>query len=74
MTGLAAIAFAKEVIPLLMLVINGVVELAPVVREGLARLQKMNEEGRDPTPEDWDWINGVIADRRARVRAKLSAP
>ena len=73
MGGLGAIAFIKELLPLIMLAINGAIELVPVVQEGLARVKTMTEEGRDPTDADWTWINTQIAEKRARIRAKLGA-
>lgn len=66
---MGAIAFAKELLPLILMAVNGFRAVAPLVKEGLDRLNAMVDEGRDPTAEDWDWLNGSISESRRKLHS-----
>ena len=64
----AALAFAltllNEVVPS---VLAGVGGAAEALAEGRRAVAAMAEDGRDPTPEEWDRLNAGLAALRKRL-------
>ena len=44
---------------------KGVIEVVKFLRESHDLIEKMKDENRDPTPEEWDALNVEIAESQA---------
>jgi hypothetical protein len=40
--------------------ISAGVEISQMVRDGVTKAQEMKDSGREPTSEEWDWLNGEL--------------
>lgn len=59
MTG-SILTFVNLVLPYILKAVEGYIDAQPIAEESVTRLNRMIGEGRGPTAEDFDWINGVI--------------
>lgn len=66
---MGALAFIKELLPLVIMAVNGIRAAVPLVKEGMDRVTAMVTEGRDPTADDWAWLNGSIAEFRRKLHS-----
>ena len=66
---MSQIAFALQLLNVLPGLVNAGINVATLIQDSRAALQKMQDENRDPTPEEWDALNQKIRDLRQALHA-----
>lgn len=66
---LSAIAFVKDLIPIIAAIYAGVEAAVPVAKKGLKTLERMIDERREPTADEWADLNEYIAQRRRKLHS-----
>lgn len=66
---LTTLAFAVQALEILPGLIQAGVNVASFIKSTNDALAKMKAENRNPTKEEWDAQNAVIADLRAQLRS-----
>lgn len=61
--------FAIAVLQNLPALIAAGADVAGLVTEANGRIATAQAEKRDPTPADWDWLNGEIRSLQGRLHA-----
>jgi hypothetical protein len=64
-----AIAYAIELLGAIPNLIAAGRDIAALVSEGKFKLEQMQAEKRDPTPEEWDVLNAQIKSLRGELHA-----
>lgn len=67
---MSALAYALQLLAALPQLIQAGADVMAMVTEAKDRLQNMHDEGRDPTPGEWDDLNARID----LLRGELHAP
>lgn len=62
-----ALAMALQLLNALPALIAAGVEVKDLIEDQTAKLQAMADEGRDPTPAEWDDLNAKIDALRAEL-------
>jgi hypothetical protein len=62
-----ALAMALQLLNALPTLIAAGIEVKGLIEEETAKLQTMADEGRDPTPAEWDALNTRIEGLRAEL-------
>lgn len=65
----SAVALALQVFSILPSLIEAGLEVKELIETTQAALQKMQDEKRDPTPEEWNAINNKIEALRAQLHS-----
>lgn len=63
---MTALAFAIEALNVLPGLISAGMDVVSFITKASDDLKKMQSEGRDPTDEEWDALNNVVQDLRAK--------
>jgi hypothetical protein len=66
---MSALAYALQLLAALPQLIQAGADVMQMITEAKDRLQNMQDEGRDPTPAEWDDLNARIATLRGELHA-----
>jgi hypothetical protein len=66
---MSALAYALQLLTALPQLIQAGADVMDMITEAQERLQNMQDEGRDPTPGEWDDLNARIDDLRGELHA-----
>lgn len=64
-----AIAFASQILSMLPTFIQAGMSVVEFSTWGAEKVKAMADEGRDPTPEEWDELNARTAELRRRLHS-----
>lgn len=67
-------AFALQLLTILPSLLNASLQVQGIIQATSAKLQKMQEEKRDPTQAEWDELNAAIDELRAQLHAGEVTP
>lgn len=64
-----ALAFATQLLAALPQLISAGVEVTGLIDRGRAKLQAFQDEGRDPSPGEWEELNTAIEQKRQELHS-----
>jgi hypothetical protein len=64
---MGAIAYAIELLTQLPAIVSTGMEIETAVKNGIAALQTMQAENRDPTPAEWDALHATLESLRQQL-------
>lgn len=63
------IAFALQLLNVVPGLVAAGANVVGLIQDGRAALQKMQDENRDPSPEEWDALNARIGELRKALHS-----